>query len=132
MGGGVTIKSICGQENEKTGNPILLSPFFMLGMKLTLYSALNLLCLSAGTWEGRTEKHGVLFLFKVPLFLLGFGANREPSRGAWGPCWSPHPLMSVCCLDLQHPPWVDEHALAQFPCFGQNSQGSGKWFHDQS
>lgn len=27
---GLTIKSTCGQENEKTGNPILLSPFLFL------------------------------------------------------------------------------------------------------
>lgn len=58
-------------------------------MKLSLYSARNLACLSASAWRQRKRgKHGVLFLFKVPLFLLGFGAYREPSCGAQGPCWS--------------------------------------------
>lgn len=128
---GLTIKSICGQENEKRGNPILLSSFLKLAMKLSLYSALNLACLSASAWRERKRgKHNVLFLFKVPLFLLGFGAYREPSCGARGPCWSP----LICLL-----PWsaastqgLMSIALAQFPCFGQNSQGSGKRFHDQS
>lgn len=94
---GLTIKSICGQENEKTGNPILLSPFLRLAMKLSLYSAPGLACLSASAWRERKRgKHDVLFLFKVPLFLLGFGAYREPSCGARGPCWSP----LICLL-----PW---------------------------
>jgi hypothetical protein len=51
------------------------------------------------------------------------------SCGIEDPAVSPASLLpSSTALAL----WVDVHALAQFPCFGENSQGSGKWFNDQS
>lgn len=43
---------------------------------------------------------------------MGFGANREPSCGARGPC-CPSCLSSA--LICKHPPWADDYAWLSFP-----------------
>lgn len=43
---------------------------------------------------------------------MGFGANREPSCGAWGPCCPPGLSLALIC---KHPPCADEYTWLSFP-----------------
>lgn len=103
-------------------------PISMLGMKPNLYPIINLMCLSAKEWRGR-EGSSIWFLFKVPLFALDFGPNGVSSCS-----WEETAVSPASLLPWSIAPtlWADVHALAQFPCFGENSQGSREWFNDQS